>query len=93
MRIGLLTIEIFMSENHSLKEKRAILKSLKSRLRNNFNISLIESDDYDKWQKATLSIAILGIKGATIDSCFSNIVDFLERNKQVELIDYKMEII
>ena len=93
MRIGILTVEIFMSNNQNLKQKRMILKSLKEKLRNNFNISLLEVDNHDKWQRATLAIAALGTGNAAVDGCFANIIDFLERNNKIQLIDYRMEII
>jgi len=93
MKIGILTIEIFMYNNHNLKEKRTILNSLKKRLRNNFNISLIEADDYEKWQKATLVIVAAGKDNASVDSCFSGIIDFLDRDDQVQLVRHRTEII
>ena len=93
MRVGIFTIDIFIPGSQNLKEKRAVIKSIKAKLRNNFNVSLIESDHHDKWQKATLAIATLGTKNAIIDSCFANIIDFLDRNNQIQLIDHKMEII
>jgi len=93
MKIGILTIEIFMYNNHNLKEKRTILNSLKKRLRNNFNISLIEADDYEKWQKATLVIVAAGKDNASVDSCFAGIIDFLDRDDQVQLVRHRTEII
>ena len=93
MKIGIFTVSLFMPGNQNLKEKRAVLNSLKSKLKYNFNIAIIESGSYDKWQKADLSIAALGIKNAAVDTCFCNIVDFLESDGRVELIDYKTEII
>ena len=49
MTIGVLTVELFIPESSSLKEKRMVLHSLKARLRNHFNVAVTEIDDEDKW--------------------------------------------
>ena len=53
--IGVLTLEIHIEEAHSLKEKRHVVKSLKDRLRNRFNVAVAEIDYQDSWQRALLS--------------------------------------
>ncbi len=53
--IGVLTMELRLEESHSLKEKRHVVKSLKDRLRNRFNVSVAEIDHQDTWQRATLA--------------------------------------
>ena len=41
MPIGLLTLEIYIPEAHSLKDKRQVLRSLKDRLRGKFNVACL----------------------------------------------------
>jgi uncharacterized protein YlxP (DUF503 family) len=53
--IGVLTLELRIEEAHSLKDKRHVVKSLKDRLRNKFNVSVAEIDHQDTWQRATLA--------------------------------------
>ncbi|MBE0664257.1 MAG: DUF503 family protein, partial [Candidatus Aminicenantes bacterium] len=43
MMIGLLEIDLFSEQFHSLKEKRRLLSSLKERLKHKFNIAVVES--------------------------------------------------
>lgn len=93
MIIGIIKFMIFISNSNSLKEKRMVLRSLKNRLRNNFNISVIELDDHDKWQRSTLALATIGSEKAGVNSLLSNIINFLEVNKQIQLLDYEMEMI
>ena len=54
--IGVLTLELKIEESHSLKEKRHVVKSLKDRLRNKYNVSVAEIDYLDQWQRALLSV-------------------------------------
>ena len=53
--IGVLTLELRLDESHSLKEKRHVVKSLKDRLRNKFNVSVAEIDFQDLWQRGLIA--------------------------------------
>lgn len=53
--IGVLTLDIHVEESHSLKEKRHVVKSLKDRLRERFNVSVAEIDFLDSWQSSVVA--------------------------------------
>ncbi|HEU0140550.1 MAG TPA: DUF503 domain-containing protein [Bryobacteraceae bacterium] len=53
--IGVLTLELRMEHAHSLKEKRSVVKGLKERLRQRFNVSVAEIDYQDTWQRAVVA--------------------------------------
>jgi uncharacterized protein YlxP (DUF503 family) len=53
--IGVLTLDIHVEQSHSLKEKRHVIKSLKDRLRDRFNVAVAEIDGLDSWQHATIA--------------------------------------
>ncbi len=53
--IGVLTLHIQVDHSHSLKEKRHVVKSLKDRLRERFNISVAEIDGLDSWQHSVVA--------------------------------------
>jgi uncharacterized protein len=40
MPVGLLTLDIYIPDSHSLKDKRQVLRSLKDRLRARFNVTV-----------------------------------------------------
>lgn len=48
-------MELHIEEAHSLKEKRHVVKSLKDRLRNKFNVAVAEIDYQDVWQRGIVS--------------------------------------
>ena len=54
-----MTWELHLEGCHSLKDKRHILRSLKDRLRNRFNISVAETDHNDLWQRAELTACVV----------------------------------
>jgi uncharacterized protein len=53
--IGVLTLELRLEDAHSLKDKRHVVKSLKDRLRQRFNVAVAEIDYQDLWQRAAVA--------------------------------------
>jgi uncharacterized protein len=59
MPIAALTLELHIEHAHSLKDRRQVVRSLKEKLRNGFNISIAEMDEAVTWQSATLGITAI----------------------------------
>jgi len=57
--VGVLTLELRIEQAHSLKEKRHVVKSLKDRLRNRFNVSVAEIEDMELHNSAVLAVAVV----------------------------------
>ena len=93
MVIAILRVILFIGHSNSLKTKRMVLHSLKTRLRNKFNIAISEVDDEDKWQKATLAIVGVQNDKRYMDRQASLIINFIENFNQVDIVDYEMEMI
>ena len=90
MTIGLLTVQLFISNSGSLKQKRMVLKSLKDRLRKNFNVSVAELDAHDKWQRAVLGVVSIGPEGRHVNGVLDQVVNFIRRNGNVDISDYEI---
>jgi len=71
MVIGTLELHIRLLSCNSLKDKRRIVKSLLSRIRNNFNVSIAEVGDY----------------------LLDKILEFIEKEGDFFIIDYRKEIL
>ena len=84
-------IDLLAKSVHSLKEKRRIVSSIKEKLANRFNISIVESDYQDVWQKIQITIALLSgsktIAGKIFDQCEEHIFS----NYPVEVLDIHIE--
>jgi uncharacterized protein len=57
MAVALLTIELRIEHAQSLKDRRQVVRSIKDKLRQGFNISVAELDEAVTWQSATLGIS------------------------------------
>ena len=54
--IAVLTLELHIEHSHSLKDKRQIVKSLKDRLRQRFNVSVAEIEGMESWQHSVVAV-------------------------------------
>jgi hypothetical protein len=76
-----------------LKEKRMIVRSLKARLRNEFEVSAAEVGAQDLLQRAELGVAAIGPDQIPLDTLLQNILHFVEQNLDGELLNYRNEFI
>jgi uncharacterized protein YlxP (DUF503 family) len=60
-------LELELPYASSLKDKRQTLRSIKDRLRRK-NVSVVESDHHDRWQRATVEVALVAVsRGAAVE--------------------------
>jgi uncharacterized protein len=59
MAIAAFTAEISIPLSRSLKDRRQVVRSMKDKLRQGFNVSVAELDEAVTWQRATLGIAAI----------------------------------
>ena len=94
MHIGVCHIKLRLPENLSLKGKRRVLKSITTRVRNKFNVSIAEVGDNDLWQVATLGICCVSNNGRQTNEVLSKVVSFVSESRfEIEILDYDIEII
>ena len=83
-----------MPDSHSLKAKRQVARSVATRIRNQFNVTVAEADDNDLWQRLTLGICCLSNDTKHANEILSNVVAFVEKSRDdLELLGYETEII
>jgi uncharacterized protein YlxP (DUF503 family) len=93
MLIGSVQIELYIPGIGSLKEKRFVLKSIKTKIRNSYNVSLAEVDYLDKWQRSILGIACVSTDRRFIDEICSKVITAISRDDRVQIIDQVIEIL
>jgi uncharacterized protein YlxP (DUF503 family) len=79
MPVGLLTLEIHLPYSHSLKEKRAVLRKIRDRLRSRFNVAVAELDHRDVWQVATLGVVSISDSQPLLDAVLRDVLRESER--------------
>ena len=86
MVVGVCTWQLSLPGVHSLKEKRTVIRSLKDRIRNKHNASVAETDHRDVWQRAEISVAIVGTDTAFVDSVLAKIDRMVEGETRAVII-------
>jgi uncharacterized protein YlxP (DUF503 family) len=92
MVVGLANIDIHIPESGSLKSKRHVLKSIKERIKNRFNVSIAEVGHNDLWQRTTLGVSIVANDKKFANQVLSKVVEHLHKENGLQIMDYSIEI-
>lgn len=92
MPIGLLTLEIHLPDARSLKDKRQVLRSLKDRLRGQFNVAVAEMDHQELWQRAVVGVVSLSGEAAHLEKSLQAVAAESERLLGRDLVSQEIEI-
>ena len=94
MNVGVCRLVLRLPANHSLKEKRGVVKSIVARVQNRFNVSVAEVDGHDLWQLATIGICCVSTSDRHAHDLLSNVVNFVRQERpDLEIIDYEIELL
>lgn len=86
-----LNIQLDIPSAGSLKDKRRILKSLMTRLRNDFNISVAEVGYNDRHRQALIAVAVVTNSGSYSHQVTSKVVNKIESESSVIISEYRTE--
>jgi hypothetical protein len=90
MVVGVCYLELYDDSARSLKDKRRGLKGLKERLRCHFNISIVEVDYHDRWQRSRLAI-ITGGEADKVDQTLNYVINFIKSDRKFQILSYDFE--
>jgi len=93
MVIAYALFDLHLPGCRGLKEKRMIVRSLKSRIRNDFEVSVAEVDGQDLLQRAQIGVGVVGPDQELLDALLQRILHFVESNLDGEVLDYRNEFI
>jgi uncharacterized protein YlxP (DUF503 family) len=94
MVIGGCQVRLHIPASHSLKEKRKVVRSLVDRLRGQFNVSVTEVGDQDRWQVVVLGLATASRDGSAAQALLSRAADFIaEQEGDFLVIGVDFEVI
>jgi uncharacterized protein YlxP (DUF503 family) len=92
--IAQLTLELRIEGAHSLKDKRQVLRSMKDRLRGEFNVAVAELDSTDLWQRATIGVVSISDSRDYLQGLMQNVERHAQRlatNLGAEIVDSFLE--
>lgn len=92
-RIGVLTVDLYIGGCRSLKEKRQVVQSLITRLRNDFNLSIAEVDYQDLHQRACLAMACVGNQSDFVNRVLDTVLERLHHEGRIMLLESHLELL
>lgn len=92
MIVGSVQARLFYRASRSLKDKRQVLRSLKDRIRQQWNVSVAEVGSQDHRQLITLGIATVTTESAQAQSLLQEIINALGSHPVAELVEHEIEI-
>jgi uncharacterized protein len=93
MTVGVLQLELSITDAMSLKDKRRVVKSLKDRLAHRRNVSVAEVGAQDQHRRCILAVAMVGSDSRYVQGALSKLVDFVGKVSQVDLLDYQIDML
>jgi uncharacterized protein len=93
MPIGLLTLEIYIPEAHSLKDKRQVLRSLKDRLRGKFNVAVAELEGHESWQRSVVGVVSLSNNAGFLEQLLRTVLEDSEKHLGRDLVGHELEVL
>jgi uncharacterized protein YlxP (DUF503 family) len=84
-------IDLYVENSRSLKDKRRIVKSLKEKLKNHYNVAVCEYGDLSLWQRVQLAVVTCSNDYRVVDSTMKSILQFIDRTHSVSLLDYRFQ--
>ncbi|MCK5651904.1 MAG: DUF503 domain-containing protein [Gemmatimonadetes bacterium] len=86
MVITVVTWELSIPGCSSLKEKRMVVRSLKDRMRNKFNVSVAETGHQDVLTRAELSVALVATDQRFADSVIDKVDRLVDTDRRALII-------
>lgn len=87
MHVAALEVDLHLPQCHSLKEKRAVIKSILHGAHSRFGVAVAEVAHQDKWQRAGLGFATVSSKAGLADDVLCKVERFVVSFPEVELIE------
>lgn len=82
--IGLAECECIIYDAHSLKEKRAVLQRILTRLKQKFNVSVSEVDYQDVWQRTKIAIVTVASAKVSAEVELQNALKLIDSFPEIE---------
>lgn len=84
-----ISIKFKIPNAFSKKDKRSVIKSIKRKIRNEFNASITEIDHLENINLAVLGIIVVGNDYSFLDKIGQSIINKFDVNHRIEVLDVK----
>ncbi len=91
--IGVQIIALRMEGNQSLKDKRRVMKSLKERLGNRFNLAIAELEPTEFPESGTIGMASIGSDAVLVEQVLARALDLVDESGLATIVESHVDIV
>lgn len=92
MIVAVAVFEIHIPHARSLKEKRAVVRSLRDRLRSRWEVSAAEVGLQELHQRARLAVAMVASDGSNVEPMFEEMAASVEQQGDASLVGWNLDL-
>ena len=81
-----LVADLRLPASHSLKDKRAVIKTILEGSRHRYQVAASETDHQDKWQRAEVAFAVVSPSGSHADEVMASVERFVWSFPEIEVL-------
>jgi uncharacterized protein len=89
--VGIARVTFFLAASHSLKDKRMVLRRVKTHVREKFNAAVAEVGDNELWQRAALGVTVVGKDHAPTEAALDEVIRFLRGAVDVTNVERELQ--
>ena len=93
MFVGIVRVELHLPSSGSLKDKRAIVRSLKERIRHRVQAAVSEVDHQDLWQRAALGVSVVSGESRQIAELLQAVRSIVESRPDAVVLDWQEQVV
>lgn len=91
MTVGMARLTLYLPASLSLKDKRAVLRRVKTHVRDKFNAAIAEVGENEAWQRAALGVAVVGNERAHTEASLDELIRFIRDAADVTHVDRELQ--
>jgi uncharacterized protein YlxP (DUF503 family) len=92
--VGACRLELEIAESSSLKDKRQVVRSVISRLKNRFNVAVAEIDYQDSWRIAAIGIVSVSNNAGHTERMLQEVIQYVtEMRLDAEIGEHIIDVV
>jgi len=91
--VGVVRVELHVPGSRSLKDKRAVLRSLKERIRARTQAAVAEVDHHDLWQRGALGVAVVSGDRGRVSEQLQAVRALVDGAYEAQVLDWEERIL
>lgn len=93
MIVGILEISLLIPGACSLKDKRKVIHGLKEKIKHRFNVSLVETEGQNTWQRCELACSMVAMQKIAIEREFNRIIELIDTVPEINIADHWIDYV